>query len=50
MTVIDTRLPQPPRLSYVVRRARKTHNPALEGLINEIRTEIGRKGGLSLAG
>ncbi|PRY86126.1 LysR family transcriptional regulator [Donghicola tyrosinivorans] len=50
IAMIDSRLPQPPRLSYVVRRARKTHNPALEGLINEIRAEIGRKGGLSLAG
>ena len=50
MEVIEGRLPTPPGLSYVVRRSRRAHNPALETLISEIKAEIGRKGGLALAG
>lgn len=43
------RLPAPPSLAYVVRRARKARNPALESLISEIETEISRYGRLALA-
>jgi hypothetical protein len=32
-----------------VRRARKSRNPALDTLVDEIETEISRQGGLSLA-
>lgn len=49
MEIIRGRLPAPPALAYVVRRARKARNPALDTLIAEIETEIGRYGGLSLA-
>ena len=49
MDIIGTRLPPPPELAYVVRRARKTRNPALDGLIASIEAEISRHGGLSLA-
>lgn len=49
MEVITATLPQPPSLVYVIRRARQTRNSALDGLISEIRTEVGRYGGLSLA-
>lgn len=49
MEIIRDRLPEPPSLAYVVRRARKARNPALDSLIVEIETEIGRYGGLSLA-
>jgi DNA-binding transcriptional LysR family regulator len=49
MDIIGTRLPSPPELAYVVRRARKTRNPALDGLIASIEAEISRHGGLSLA-
>ena len=44
------RLPDPPDLAYVIRRARKTRNPALDTLVAEIEREIGRYGGLMLAG
>lgn len=50
MEVMQGRLPSPPALSYVVRRSRRSSNPALDSLITEIETEIGRKGGLALAG
>lgn len=50
MEIIDTRLPAPPSLAYVVRRARKTRNPALESLICEIESEVSRYGRLALAG
>ncbi|SIT53093.1 LysR family transcriptional regulator [Mesorhizobium prunaredense] len=49
MEIIDTRLPAPPALAYVVRRARKTRNPALESLISEIETEVSRYGRLAMA-
>lgn len=48
MEVIRTRLPAPPGLAYVVRRARKTRSPALDSLIAEVESEVGRYGGLSL--
>ena len=50
MEVIRGRLPDPPDLAYVIRRARKTRNPALDTLVAEIEREIGRYGGLMLAG
>lgn len=50
MEIIDTSLPAPPELVYVVRRAKKTRNPALESLISEIGTEVSRYGKLALAG
>lgn len=49
MEVIVDRLPKPPTLAYVIRRASKTRNPALDSLIAEVNTEICRNGGLSLA-
>jgi DNA-binding transcriptional LysR family regulator len=49
MEVIRNRLPPPPALAYVIRRARKTRNPALDNLIAEVEAEINRNGGLSLA-
>lgn len=49
MEIIDGRLPEPPPLAYVVRRARKTRNPALDGLIAGIEAEISAYGRLSLA-
>ncbi|WP_029619618.1 LysR family transcriptional regulator [Pseudorhizobium marinum] len=49
MQVIAEGLPQPPGLAYVVRRARKARNPALDTLVAEIRSEISRHGGLVLA-
>lgn len=48
MEIIRTRLPPPPDLAYVVRRARKTRNPALDSLVAEVEAEISRQGGLSL--
>jgi DNA-binding transcriptional LysR family regulator len=50
LEIIDTQLPAPPSLAYVIRRAKKTRNPALEGLISEIEKEISRYGKLALAG
>jgi len=50
MEVVRGRLPDPPDLAYVIRRARKTRNPALDTLVAEIEREIGRYGGLMLAG
>ncbi|WP_151720934.1 LysR family transcriptional regulator [Gemmobacter serpentinus] len=49
MEIIRTRLPPPPDLAYVVRRARKSRNPALDSLIAEVEAEVSRYGGLSLA-
>ncbi|WP_149139509.1 LysR family transcriptional regulator [Gemmobacter caeruleus] len=48
MEVIDTRLPPPPGLVYVVRRARRARNPALDCLVAGIVAEVSRQGGLSL--
>jgi hypothetical protein len=42
-------LPTPPALAYVVRRAKKARNPALENLIFEIEREVSRYGRLALA-
>lgn len=50
MEVIQDRLPEPPALAYVIRRARRLRNPALDSLVAEIEREIGRHGGLMLAG
>ncbi|GAA2849374.1 DNA-binding transcriptional LysR family regulator [Aminobacter aminovorans] len=50
MQIITDRLPPPPSLAYVVRRARRSRNPALDSLVREIEQDIGRKGGLALAG
>lgn len=49
MIIVTTALPTPPALAYVVRRARKSRNPALDTLVAEIETEVSRHGGLSLA-
>lgn len=49
MQIVTQRLPAPPALAYVVRRARKARNPALDTLVAEIRNEITRYGGLALA-
>lgn len=50
MEIVDTRLPAPPQLVYVVRRAKRRRNPALESLISEIEIEVSRYGKLALAG
>lgn len=50
MQILDNSLPAPPQLVYVVRRAKKTRNPALESLISEIESEVSRYGKLALAG
>ena len=50
MQIMTDRLPSPPPLAYVVRRARKSRNPALDSLVREIERDIGRQGGLALAG
>ncbi|NKM59404.1 LysR family transcriptional regulator [Rhizobium anhuiense] len=49
MNIITNRLPTPPALTYVVRRARKARNPALDTLVAEIENEVSRYGGLTLA-
>lgn len=49
MSIVTTPLPAPPALAYVVRRARKSRNPALDTLVAEIEKEVSRHGGLSLA-
>lgn len=50
MQLVADRLPAPPSLAYVIRRARRSRNPALDSLIVEIKREIGRQGGLALTG
>jgi DNA-binding transcriptional LysR family regulator len=50
MIVLTDRLPTPPSLAYVVRRARKVRNPALDTLVAEIDNEVSRYGGLVLVG
>lgn len=50
MEIVESRLPAPPSLAYVIRRARKARNPALDGLTSEIEREVSRYGGLALAG
>ena len=49
MEILDVRLPAPPALAYVVRRARKARNAALDSLIAEIEAEVTRYGRLALA-
>jgi DNA-binding transcriptional LysR family regulator len=49
MEIIRDRLPDPPPLAYVIRRARKARNPALDSMVKGIETEISRQGGLTLA-
>lgn len=49
MEIIDGQLPAPPSLAYVIRRARKARNPALESLVTEIENEVSRYGKLALA-
>ncbi|ESX66567.1 LysR family transcriptional regulator [Mesorhizobium sp. LSHC420B00] len=49
MEVIDGLLPEPPRLAYIVRRAKKVRNPALDSLISDIASEVSRYGRLTLA-
>lgn len=48
MEIVRARLPPPPDLAYVVRRARKARNPALDSLVVEVEAEVSRYGGLSL--
>lgn len=50
MQMMTDRLPLPPSLAYVVRRARRSRNPALDSLVREIERDVGRHGGLALAG
>lgn len=50
MQIMTDRLPMPPSLAYVVRRARRSRNQALESLIVEIERVVGRLGGLALTG
>lgn len=50
MHIVTDRLPMPPSLAYVVRRARRSRNQALESLIVEIERVVGRHGGLALTG
>ena len=50
MQVLSDRLPPPPSLAYVVRRARRARNPALDTLVREIERDVGRQGGLALTG
>ncbi|AGT10686.1 LysR family transcriptional regulator [Paracoccus aminophilus] len=49
MEVIEHGLPQPGGLAYIVRRARKSRNPALEALIHGIEEETSRIGALHIA-
>ncbi|MEH6772731.1 MAG: LysR family transcriptional regulator [Cereibacter changlensis] len=48
MQILQDRLPKPPGLAYVIRRARKARNPGLDSLIAAIEQEISRHGGLAL--
>lgn len=49
MQIVTHRLPRPPALSYVIRRARKSRNAALDSLVREIEKDTARHGGLALA-
>ncbi|VDC31528.1 LysR family transcriptional regulator [Pseudogemmobacter humi] len=48
MEILTANLPAPPDLAYVVRRAKKPRNPALESLIAQIADEISRSGQLQI--
>lgn len=50
MQIMSDRLPKPPGLTYVIRRARKSRNAALDSLVSEIEKDTARQGGLALAG
>jgi DNA-binding transcriptional LysR family regulator len=50
MEILRERLPSPPGLAYVIRRARKARNPGLDSLVVAIEYEISRSGGLALVG
>ncbi len=50
MDIIDAQLPEPPSLAYVIRRAKKARNPALESLVSEIENEVSRYGKLVMVG
>ncbi len=49
MSIVSDRLPQPPSVAYVVRRARKARNPALDALVDEIRSDTEQTGELQIA-
>ena len=49
METVKDRLPQPPDLAYVVRRAKKTRNAPLDTLIAEVESHVRRNGGLKVA-
>lgn len=49
MEIVDKDFPKPPDLAYVIRRARKPRNPALETLVREIEAEVRRHGALQIA-
>lgn len=46
--ILHERLPPPPDLAYVIRRARKARNPCLDSMVAAIEQEISRHGGLTL--
>lgn len=48
MEVVKEKLPQPPKVAYVVRKNRKSRSRALATLISEIDREVTRTGGLEL--
>lgn len=50
MEIVDTRLPAPPNLSYILRRSRRAHDLALDSIAAAIIAEVTRMGGLALAG
>lgn len=50
MKIMTERLPRPPALAYVVRRARKSRNAALDSLVAEIKRGTTPNGRLALAG
>ncbi len=50
MEILDDRLPAPPSLAYIIRRAKKSRNLALDSLVSEIEAEISRYGRLALVG
>lgn len=49
MQIISDRLQRPPALAYVIRRARKSRNAALDSLVMEIEKDTARQGGLAIA-
>lgn len=49
MQIISDRLQRPPALAYVIRRARRSRNAALDSLVMEIEKDTARQGGLAIA-